>query len=1593
MIQHGDHVVEFVDDYLHELLSEVDAQYVREHAERCAICQTALEEAKKRLALLRSTPAMESSETLIGRTMERVREQSRRMTTRQLAWRAFAIAMAAAIAIVSILHVYFLTASPTPYDLRVVAQPEMMSDTQGSLRAVVMRGDNGAMVRGAKVRIELLDTKSSRRVELASFTTDDQGSGEPRFRLPDWQDGNYELTVTADPGSGREAITRQVKLRRSWKLMLSSDKPVYQPGQTMHFRALALRQPDLKPVAGREAVFSITDPKGNVIFKSNGVTSRFGITSTDCALADEITEGSYSIQCVIGGTESRQTVEVKKYVLPKFRIDADLDKPYYQPGQRMKLSIRAGYFFGKPVAGGVVEVEIRDGATIEKRTIQTDQSGLAELEMPIAQTLTGRPQDNGDARILIDVLVRDSAGQEQRRSVSRVVTASPLRVEVVPESGELTQGIANKLYLLTTYADGTPASARVSVSGLDTELRTGELGAASFEITPSTQQLSLTVRATDDQGLTTTRQVSLKCGQVEGDFVVRTEKSVYRGGQTMKIVVLGGGDEPVFADLVKEGQTLLTQTIAISKGRGEHQVDLPADVFGTVTLSAYRLNEQGLAVRKSRVLYIEPAQQLKLQVGQDQTEYRPGGQAKLSFELTDSSGKATPGAISLAAVDEAVFSVMDQVPGMERTFFTLEQEMLKPIYSLYNWSPDLSGSGSDAQRAELERALFARASAQPNARMSQARAILEKAVSDGDLDRHTLEVLDEPNAAAILKDGWIDEPIRSMLQEAAAQGMSVQSTYPSKVERADVLKHEWLEVMYSAWGVLFVLTVVAGIVRLAEAAGASRVFAVLFFILFGMCLVSIMMPSLNRARETANRVKSAADMRSLGQALMLAQNEPVVRKNEQNPGQPRLRQWFPETLLWRPELITDEQGRATLNLDLADSITTWRLSASAVSAQGQLGAIQSGIRVFQPFFVDMNLPVALTRNDEIILPVTIYSYLDRAQTVELTLDRQSDWFELLDEPVKRVELQAGEVRSASYRLRVKRVGLHDLQITARGEGVADAVKRMIEVIPDGRRIEQIANGTLAQPVDLSLSLPSDATEGSGKLFVKLYPSSFSQLVEGLEGIFQRPYGCFEQTSSTTYPNILALTYLKQTKKSVPEVEARAREYIHLGYQRLVGFEVSGGGFDWFGRPPANVLLTAYGLMEFEDMQQVYDVDPKLLDRTRAWLLSQRNADGTWSAGNTLNDGLAGSVMRGADPRLATTAYVAWSVYGSTQNRAEALSTLDYLRRQPVDRMEDPYILAVLANAMVSMDRYGPATGTVLRRLASLRQISADGKQAWWAQPEGGRTAFYGAGNGGSVETTALAALAMIRSGENAELTRGALSWLISRKDSSGTWPSTQATVLALKALLAGTGKPLGGDAPRTIRLTMGNGFNRQVTIPVDQSEVMQQVDLSAHLRAGANTVALDEPTGGASGYQIAFRYHTPAAPLPGTEPLSIAMEYDRTELSVGQSINATATITNRMAQAAPMIILDVPIPAGFEVDLSEFDRMQAGGSIAKYQVNPRSVVVYLRSLSPASPLIVRYRLTATMPVKITAPPAKVYEYYDPSKSAESSPKALTVAGV
>src|SRR5262249_10302884 len=156
---------------------------------------------------------------------------------------------------------------------------------------------------------------------------------------------------------------------------------------------------------------------------------------------------------------------------------------------------------------------------------------------------------------------------------------------------------------------------------------------------------------------------------------------------------------------------------------------------------------------------------------------------------------------------------------------------------------------------------------------------------------------------------------------------------------------------------------------------------------------------------------------------------------------------------------------------------------------------------------------------------------------------EAAWFACPDGSERSLDLGPGAVGAVRFRLKVLKVGKQKLQISGRGARLADAVKRDVEVLPDGRRVEQTTNGNLETPADLHLTAPDNAVEGSVRAYLKLYPSGFSQLIEGLDGIFRLPSGCFEQTSSSTYPNVLALDYLRRTRQVNQELEKKATHYI------------------------------------------------------------------------------------------------------------------------------------------------------------------------------------------------------------------------------------------------------------------------------------------------------------------------------------------------------------------------------------------------------------------------------------------------------------------
>src|SRR4029077_12801034 len=130
-----------------------------------------------------------------------------------------------------------------------------------------------------------------------------------------------------------------------------------------------------------------------------------------------------------------------------------------------------------------------------------------------------------------------------------------------------------------------------------------------------------------------------------------------------------------------------------------------------VDLHAYLIGRDAQPVADHRLLFVEPANELKVETTADAAVYKPGDDARIHFRVTDSHGEGVRAALGLQVVDEAVFALAEKQPGFAKVFFYLEQEVMKPRYEIHSIGmPEIvetAERGQAEQRDRGARALFA----------------------------------------------------------------------------------------------------------------------------------------------------------------------------------------------------------------------------------------------------------------------------------------------------------------------------------------------------------------------------------------------------------------------------------------------------------------------------------------------------------------------------------------------------------------------------------------------------------------------------------------------------------------------------------------------------------------------------------------------------------------------------------------------------------------------------------------------------------------------------------------------------------------------
>jgi hypothetical protein len=692
---------------------------------------------------------------------------------------------------------------------------------------------------------------------------------------------------------------------------------------------------------------------------------------------------------------------------------------------------------------------------------------------------------------------------------------------------------------------------------------------------------------------------------------------------------------------------------------------------------------------------------------------------------------------------------------------------------------------------------------------------------------------------------------------------------------------------------------------------------------------------------------------------------------------PRLRQYFPETLLWQPSIETDKQGRAQLNFKLADNITTWNLLVIGSTEDGRIGTTEKEIKAFQPFFVEHDPPRVLTEGDEISLPVVVRNYLSRAQKVDLEI-KTENWFSLLGPAQKQTSVVAGDAKRETFDFRVvASVKDGKQRITARGSDDHDAIEKPVSVHPDGEEMSVTAGDILDDGSPFELEIAETMIPKSSRGELKIYPNLLAHVVEAVEAIMQRPYGCGEQTISSTYPSLLLLRNSKKSGEGFP-LSGRAQRYLKDGYSRLMNYRAENGGFTYWGDGEPDVALTAYALQFLVDAGEVMPVDQEVVKAAREWLVKQQRADGSWRQ-------RYGNDRELLNPSVVLTAYVTRVLARTDAEVSEPLKhALDFLG-QETQRIDEPYLLASYALAATDAKDVVRAK-PVIEKLRSL--ALEEGNTSYWALET--NTPFYGWGLAGRVETTALVVQALARNDVDRKLINRGLLFLLKQKDRYGVWYSTQTTVNVLDAMLLLFSNNGSSNAQSSTDIVV-NG-NRVQTLQLnDRLNNPVTLDISQFLKVGTNRIEIKRPEGlPLASVQAVANYYVPwSGSKPGSKSdLRLQVKFDRTEAKINDEVTCRVEAARVGFRGYGMMLAEIGIPPGAEVDRSSLQVAMKDCTINQYDVLPDRVVVYLWPKAGGVSFNFKFRPRFGLHAKTA--PSTLYDYYNPEATVVVPPSVFTV---
>ena len=1327
---------------------------------------------------------------------------------------------------------------------------------------------------------------------------------------------------------------------------LSTDKPIYKPGEKLYARATALHADSYFPVRhnGKTAWLTITGPRDEEIVRMPArlTDSTAGFS---WAIPAAMAGGRYKAKVEVdGGAPAVRPFEIRVYTPPRLKSQIEFLREGYGPGDTVTAVASIARAEGGIPAGAKITALARiDGVQVALvPDLTVDESGACRATFVLPERM-----ERGEGSL---AFVIEDGGVTETATKTIPILLQTLDIAFFPEGGELVAGLPGRVYVQARRPDGKPADLTGDIVRADADYKAAIADSGSVGVLRTEHEGRGIVAFTPDAG----ERYALRISQPSGidrlfplppvrdaGAVIRAEKQVYAFDEPIRLGVQATpGSNASLITLYHREKMLAKESVA-SDGAS---VDLDAgDAEGVLIATVWDASGKPLA---ERLIFRRP--KFAVRVGVDvETDPAggtptPGGKVRLKIVTTDENGRPVEAVVGLTVTDDALLEMVekrDQAPGLPVMAY-LENEVMDLADAHVYFDVD----NSDAAR-DVDLLLGTQ---------GWRRFVLVRL--DEALKEH-------PEAVCrALAMRMLPPPTQTPVQPLPIGAARFGGEEKMALAFAPAPEPELFLMMDN------MVEEDAGIGALQQEIALDN----------AVVMLDVEEPAVMPARieqGAAPRMEAAKDMERMEPApfLDMRKRQDALRKpvphvilreyaHQARPGRrPNDRVDFTETIYWNAGIRTNPRdGVATVSFDLSDSVTTFRVRADAFGNNGALGEATAELASVEPFYIEPKFPSVVVAGDRVDIPVVLVN--STAGDLERPgLVARCEGLEPIVDSLP-AGLGAGSRERVMVRLTADKAGEYDLSLNAAASGYADSVSRKLTVLPRGFPVQQAASGLIGpeKPYAWQFVVADDVLQGSMRVSAKIHPTPLANMQEALNALLRQPYGCFEQTSSTSYPLVMAQQYFLSHAGVSPDAIRKAGELLEESYKRLVGFECSEKGYEWFGGDPGHEALTAYGLMQFTEMKKVMPVNDEMIIRTRDWLLARRDGKGGFKRNERALDSF------GAAPVPLTNLYILWTLLESGE-KPETLTAEIEAAKKLVAETKDPYLLALGANVLY-------LAGDLPAARAAATAVRA--KQDKDGSLPGAETSITRSGGESlGIETASFAVLAWLRCGEEyAGAVEKTMAWLF-ECCKSGRFGTTQSTILALKAINAYDAARAKPKAPGSVQLVVdGKPFGHALPFDDKAQGALELPDFSAALTPGGHKLELLMTGGGEMPFALTVEYNTPQPANSPDCPLSLTTMLSARTVKEGELVDLTVKVSAGNADVS-MPLAIIGLPAGVEPRHERLKEMVAGGQMAAYEIIGRELVLYWRAFKAEEERTLSIPLVAQSPGMYTAPASRVYAYY------------------